>query len=154
MRGMRSNRLIGSSAHAVATWWSPFVDVPMGCLMSAGSKGYASTQASTTYALGAAVPSNYVIRVLIGTVVCVRDPERKRAWYLAASSTEATAQVRPAITADSKDLRFGMDDAGKGFAGVSRKARGTSKRREHSLFRRGCMVYDLIPLCPSVGYSR
>jgi len=24
----------------------------------------------------------------------------------------------------------------------------TSKRREHSLFRRGCMVYDLIPTMP------
>ena len=24
----------------------------------------------------------------------------------------------------------------------------TSKRREHSLFRQGCMVYDLIPTMP------
>jgi hypothetical protein len=29
-----------SSAHVMATWWSPFVDVPTGRLMAAGSKGY------------------------------------------------------------------------------------------------------------------
>ena len=29
-----------SSAHVMATWWSPFVDVPTGRLMPAGSKGY------------------------------------------------------------------------------------------------------------------
>src|SRR5271166_3886699 len=26
----------------MATWWSPFVDVPTGCLIPAGSKGYTS----------------------------------------------------------------------------------------------------------------
>jgi hypothetical protein len=31
-------------------------------------------------------------RYPVGTVVCVRDPEMKQAWYLAASSTEATAK--------------------------------------------------------------
>ena len=31
-------------------------------------------------------------RYPVGTVVCVRDPEMKQAWCLAASSTEATAK--------------------------------------------------------------
>ena len=31
-------------------------------------------------------------RYRVGTVVCVRDPEMKQAWCLAASSTEATAK--------------------------------------------------------------
>jgi Transposase DDE domain len=144
-------------------------------------------------------------RYPVGTVVCVRDPEMKQAWCLAASSTEATAKdltgyygsrwgIESSLR-DSKDLRFGMGDTGKGSAGASRwKARGgmgsvhvstperrdrlwlinglavvlltllgaaseavgydrmlktnTSKRREHSLFRQGCMVYDLIPTMP------
>jgi hypothetical protein len=30
----------------------------------------------------------------------------------------------------------------------------TSKRREHSLFRQGCMVYDLIPTMPEHGCGR
>jgi hypothetical protein len=66
----------------------------------------------------------------VGTVVCVRDPEMKQAWCLAASSTEATAKdltgyygSRWGIESglrDSKDLRFGMGDTGKGSAGASR----------------------------------
>ena len=122
------------------------------------------------------------------TVVCVRDPEMKQAWCLAASSTEATAKdltgyygSRWGIESglrDSKDLRFGM---GMGSVHVSTPERrdrlwlinglavvlltllgaaseavgydrilktNTSKRREHSLFRQGCMVYDLIPTMP------
>src|SRR3984893_13644593 len=43
-------------------------------------------------------------RYRVGTVVCVRDPEMKQAWCLAASSTEATAKD----STDTKDLRFGM----------------------------------------------
>ena len=31
-------------------------------------------------------------RYPVGTVVCVRDPEMKQAWCLAASATEATAK--------------------------------------------------------------
>src|SRR6202023_3780032 len=65
-------------------------------------------------------------RYRVGTVVCVRDPEMKQAWCLAASSTEATAKdltgyygSRWGIQAglrDTKDLRFGM---GMGAAHVS-----------------------------------
>jgi hypothetical protein len=124
----------------------------------------------------------------VGTVVCVRDPDMKQAWCLAASSTEATARdltgyyaSRWGIEAglrDTKDLRFGM---GMGAVHVSTPERrdrlwlinalavvlltllgaaseavgydrtlktNTSTRREHSLFRQGCMVYDLIPTMP------
>jgi hypothetical protein len=124
----------------------------------------------------------------VGTVVCVRDPDRKQAWCLAASSAEATARdltgyygSRWGIEAglrDTKDLRFGM---GMGAVHVSTPERrdrlwlinaravvlltlpgaaseavgydrtlktNTSKRREHSLFRQGCMVYDLLPTTP------
>jgi hypothetical protein len=127
-------------------------------------------------------------RYPVGTVVCVRDPDMKQAWCLAASSTEATAKdltgyygSRWGIEAglrDTKDLRFGM---GMGSVHVSTPERrdrlwlinglavvlltllgaaseavgydrmlktNTSKRREHSLFRQGCMVYDLIPTMP------
>ena len=127
-------------------------------------------------------------RYRVGTVVCVRDPEMKQAWCLAASSTEATAKdltgyygSRWGIEAslrDSKDLRFGM---GMGVIHVSTPERrdrlwlinalavvlltllgaaseavgydrmlktNTSKRRQHSLLRQGCMVYDLIPTMP------
>jgi len=127
-------------------------------------------------------------RYPVGTVVCVRDPEMKQAWCLAASSTEATAKDLTAYYGsrwgiesslrDTKDLRFGM---GMGSVRVSTPERrdrlwlinglavvlltllgaaseavgydrmlktNTSKRREHSLFRQGCMVYDLIPTMP------
>jgi hypothetical protein len=127
-------------------------------------------------------------RYPVGTVVCVRDPEMKQAWCLAASSTEATAKdltvyygsrwgIESSLR-DTKDLRFGM---GMGSVRVSTPERrdrlwlinglavvlltllggaseavgydrmlktNTSKRREHSLFRQGCMVYDLIPTMP------
>jgi hypothetical protein len=127
-------------------------------------------------------------RYPVGTVVCVRDPEMKQAWCLAASSTEATAKdltgyygsrwgIESSLR-DSKDLRYGM---GMGSVHVSTPERrdrlwlinglavvlltllgaaseavgydrmlktNTSKRREHSLFRQGCMVYDLIPTMP------
>ena len=127
-------------------------------------------------------------RYPVGTVVCVRDPEMKQAWCLAASSTEATAKDLTGYYGsrwgiefslrDTKDLRFGM---GMGSVHVSTPERrdrlwlinglavvlltllgaaseavgydrmlktNTSKRREHSLFRQGCMVYDLIPTMP------
>jgi hypothetical protein len=36
-----------------------------------------------------------------------------------------------------------------GLVGYDRTLKtNTSKRREHSLFRQGCMVYDLIPTMP------
>ena len=138
-------------------------------------------------------------------MVCVRETDRKQAWCLAASSTDETAKdltrfygsrwgIAPGLR-ETKDLRFGMGDTGKGSAGVSRcKARGgmgamrvnsperrdrlwllnafavvlltllgaagealgydrhlkanTAKHRTHSLFRQGCMLYDLIPNMP------
>lgn len=124
----------------------------------------------------------------VGTVVCVRDPNMKQAWCLAASSIEATAKdltgyygSRWGIESglrDAKDLRFGM---GMGTMRVSTPERrdrlwlvnalavvlltllgaaseavgydrllktNTSKRRQHSLFRQGCLVYDLLPTMP------
>jgi hypothetical protein len=41
---------------------------------------------------------------------------------------------------DTKDLRFGM--------GMSRLRTSTAKRRVHSLFRQGCLLYELIPNMP------
>jgi hypothetical protein len=71
----------------------------------------------------------------VGTVVCVQDPDMKQAWCLTASSTNATAKQLTGYYGrrwgiecglrDTKDLRFGMGDTGKGSAGASRwKARG------------------------------
>jgi len=124
----------------------------------------------------------------VGTVVCVRDPDMKQAWCLAASSTEATSRdligyyaSRWGIEAglrDTKDLRFGMGMGAVHVSTPERRGRlwlvnalevvlltllgaaseavsydrmlktNTSKRREHSLFRQGCMVYDLMPTMP------
>jgi hypothetical protein len=141
----------------------------------------------------------------VGAVVCVHAKEMKEPWCLATSERDATTAtlinhyskrwtIEPQFR-DTKDLRFGMGDAGKGSAGASRwKARGglsstrvgdpmrrdrlllisafatalltllgavgeslgmdrllksnTSKTRTHSLFRQGCMLYELIPNMP------
>ena len=66
----------------------------------------------------------------VGTVVCVHAKGMKEPWCLAASDPEATAAVmvnhyakrwtiEPAFR-DTKDLRFGMGEAGEDSAGVSR----------------------------------
>jgi hypothetical protein len=141
----------------------------------------------------------------VGAVVCVHAKDMKEPWCLATSERDATAAtlinhyskrwtIEPQFR-DTKDLRFGMGEAGKGSAGVSRwKASGglsstrvgepmrrdrlllvsafatalltllgavgeslgmdrllksnTSKTRTHSLFRQGCMLYELIPNMP------
>ncbi len=46
---------------------------------------------------------------------------------------------------DTKDLRFGMglDEP------IKRKTYNTAKHRTHSLFRRGCTLYELIPNVPA-----
>ena len=64
------------------------------------------------------LPGAMVTADPVGTVVCVRDPDMKQAWCLAASSTEATANdltgyygSRWGIESglrDTNDLRFGM----------------------------------------------
>jgi hypothetical protein len=64
---------------------------------------------------GAAVTAD---RYPVGTVVCVKDPDMKQAWCLAASSPDATAKQLTALYGrrwgiectlrDSKDLCFGM----------------------------------------------
>ena len=127
-------------------------------------------------------------RYAVGTVVCVRDPEMKQAWCLAASSTEATAKDLPGYYGsrwgiesslrETKDLRFGMGLSSSrvgepmrrdrillvsAFAvalltllgavgeslGMDRQLKSnTSKTRTHSLFRQGCMLYELIPNMP------
>jgi hypothetical protein len=152
---------------------------------------------------GARVTASHAYQV--GAVVCVHARDMKEPWCLAASDAEAPAgtlikqyarrwTIEPSFR-DTKDLRFGMGDAGKGSAGASRwKARGgmaeiriaeperrdrlllisafamvlltmlgtageslgmdrllksnTSKTRTHSLFRQGCMLYELIPNMP------
>ncbi len=64
---------------------------------------------------GAAVTAD---RYVVGTVVCIQDPDMKQAWCLAASSTDAAAKdligyygrrwgIECALR-DTKDLRFGM----------------------------------------------
>jgi hypothetical protein len=152
---------------------------------------------------GACVTASHGYQV--GAVVCVHARDMKEPWCLAASDAEAPAgtlikqyarrwTIEPSFR-DTKDLRFGMGDTGKGSAGASRwKARGgmaeiriaeperrdrlllisafamvlltmlgsageslgmdrqlksnTSKTRTHSLFRQGCMLYELIPNMP------
>ena len=146
-------------------------------------------------------------RYQVGTVLCVQDKEMQQAWCLATSSVDASAKTlmslygkRWAIECglrDTKDLRFGMGEAGKGSAGASRwKASGgmgsihvstpdrrdrmwllnalaialltllgaagealgydrylksnTTQRRTHSLFRQGCMLYELISTMPEL----
>ena len=127
-------------------------------------------------------------RYKVGTVVCVRDPEMKQAWCLAASSSTATAKELTGYYGrrwgiecslrDTKNLRFGMGMGSmhvktperrdrlwliNAFAvvlltllGAAGEALGydrmlktnTAKRRVHSLFRQGCILYDLIPTMP------
>ena len=144
-------------------------------------------------------------RYKVGSVLCVQDKDMKQAWCLATSTTDASAKALMTLYGkrwsiecslrDTKDLRFGMGEAGKGSAGASRwKASGgmgavhvstparrdrlwllnacaialltllgaagealgydrqlksnTSKTRTHSLFRQGCMLYELIPNMP------
>lgn len=141
----------------------------------------------------------------VGTVVCVQAKDMKEPWCLAASTTDEPGRALINLYAkrwgiecafrDTKDLRFGMGEAGKGSAGASRwkASRGmgsvhvsspdrrdrlwlinafavvlltllgasgealgydrhlksnTVKRRTHSLFRQGSMLYELIPTMP------
>jgi len=134
---------------------------------------------------GAAVTADHYV---VGTVVCVQDPDMKQAWCLAASSTDATARhltgyygrrwgIECALR-DTKDLRFGMGMGSMHVKSPERRDRlwlinafavvlltllgaagealgydrmlktNTAKRRVHSLFRQGCMLYDLIPTMP------
>jgi hypothetical protein len=136
---------------------------------------------------GAAVTAD---RYVVGTVVCVQDPDMKQAWCLAASSTDATARkligyygrrwgIECALR-DTKDLRFGMGMGAIHVKSPERRDRlwlinafavvlltllgaagetlgydrmlktNTAKRRVHSLFRQGCMLYDLIPNMPEI----
>ncbi len=98
-------------------------------------------------------------RYPVGTVVCVRDPEMKQAWCLAASSTEATAKDLTAYYGsrwgiesslrDTKDLRFGM---GMGTVHVS-----TPERRDRLWLINGLAVVLLTLLgaaSEAVGYDR
>jgi len=135
---------------------------------------------------GAAVTAD---RYVVGTVVCVQDPDMKQAWCLAASSTDATAREligyygrRWGIECglrDAKDLRFGLGMGTVHLKSPDRRDRlwlinafavvlltllgaageslgfdrmlktNTAKHRVHSLFRQGCMLYDLIPMMPA-----
>ena len=127
-------------------------------------------------------------RQKVGAVVCVKAPDMKEAWHLAASDGSLSAPeiiklyskrwtIEPSFR-DSKDLRFGMGmkalkindpqrrdrllllnafaillltilgAAGESL-GMDRLLRtSTVKRRVHSLFRQGCLLYDLIPNMP------
>jgi len=127
-------------------------------------------------------------RQKVGAVVCVKAPDMKEAWHLAASDGRLSAPeiiklyskrwtIEPSFR-DSKDLRFGMGmsalrisdpqrrdrllllnalaillltllgAAGESL-GMDRQLRtSTVKRRVHSLFRQGCLLYDLIPNMP------
>ena len=71
----------------------------------------------------------------VGSVVCVQAKGMKEAWCLAASTTDKPTRELVNLYAkrwgiecafrDSKDIRFGMGEAGKGSAGASRwKASG------------------------------
>jgi hypothetical protein len=96
----------------------------------------------------------------VGAVVCVHAKAMKEPWCLAASDPKATAAVlvnhyakrwtiKPGFR-DTKDLRFGM--------GLSSTRIGEPTRRNRlllvsafatpSLFRQGCMLYELIPNMP------
>jgi hypothetical protein len=129
-------------------------------------------------------------RYRVGTVVCVRDPDMKQAWCLAASSGNASAKELTGFYGrrwsiecslrDTKDLRFGLGMGSmpvnsperrdrlwliNAFAvvlltllGAAGEALGfdrmlktnAAKRRVHSLFSQGGMLYDLIPTLPEV----
>ena len=102
----------------------------------------------------------------------------KEAWCLAASNAEATAReimnyyakrwtIEPGFR-DTKDLRFGMGLSVLRIADPQRRDRllllnafaivafdmdrhlkvNTAEHRTHSLFRQGCMLYELIPNMP------
>jgi DDE family transposase len=127
-------------------------------------------------------------RQKVGAVVCVKAPDMKEAWHLAASDGSLSAPaiiklhskrwtIEPSFR-DSKNLRFGMGMSAlrisdpqrrdrllllNAFAillltllgaageslGMDRQLRtSTVKRRVHSLFRQGCLLYDLIPNMP------
>src|SRR6201992_387800 len=131
---------------------------------------------------GAAVRAD---RYVVGTVVCVQDPDMKQAWCLAASSTDATARELIGYYGrrwgmecglrDAKDLRFGLGMGAVHLKSPDRRDRlwlinafavvlltllgaageslgydrhlktNTTKRRPHSLFRQGSMLYELMP---------
>src|SRR5271157_3984385 len=71
----------------------------------------------------------------VGAVVCVHAKDMKEPWCLAASDPEAPAATLLGTVGES----LGMDRLLKS---------NTSKTRTHSLFRQGCMLYDLIPNMP------
>ena len=124
----------------------------------------------------------------VGAVVCVKAPEMKEPWHLAASDGSLSAAaiiklyakrwtIEPSFR-DSKNLRFGMGMSALRIADPQRRDRllllnafaillltilgaageslgmdrqlrtSTAKRRVHSLFRQGCLLYDLIPNMP------
>ena len=172
---MRTFRLTSPSVRGAGHECVPDIKVTAASGVTRTAAAWVSPSGRARVLRGAMVTAD---RYPVGTVVCVRDPEMKQAWCLAASSTEATAKDLTAYYGsrwgiesslrDTKDLRFGM---GMGSVHVSTPERrdrlwlinalalrmlktNTSKRREHSLFRQGCMVYNLIPRCPSVGYNR
>src|SRR5271165_1891781 len=91
-----------------------------------------------------------VARQKVGAVVCVKAVGMKEAWHLAASDASLSAPqiiklyskrwtIEPSFR-DSKDMRFGM--------GLSALRIDDPRRRDHSLFRQGCLLYDLMPNMP------
>ena len=101
--------------------------------------------------------------------MCVHAKGMKEPWCLAASDPEATAAVlvnhdakrwtiKPAFR-DTKDLRFGMGEAGEGSAGVSRwkASAGLSSTRIGDPTKRdrlllvGAFAVALLTLLGSVG---
>src|SRR4029453_12688193 len=101
-----------------------------------------------------------VERYQVGTVLCVQDKEMQQAWCLATSSTDASAKAlmslygkRWAIECglrDTKDLRFGMGMGSIHVSTPDRRDRMSTQRRTHSLFRQGCMLYELISTMPEL----
>src|SRR5208283_4507221 len=103
-------------------------------------------------------------RCKVKAVVCVQAKDMKEPWCIATSRRDATGReivnhyakrwtIEPGFR-DAKDLRFGMGMSVLRISDPQRRDRllllksNTAKRRTHSLFRQGCLLYDLIPNMP------
>ncbi len=93
---------------------------------------------------GAAVTA---ARYRVGTVLCVQDTDMKQAWCLATSTT--VREARDLMRLYGKRWSIDAARGRRRGLGYDRHLRSnTTTRRTHSLFRQGCMLYDLMPNMP------
>ena len=82
------------------------------------ASGWVGRGGRTRILRGAAVTAE---RYQVGTVLCVQDKDMKQAWCLAAGEVRGYDRFLES---------------------------NTTRRRTHSLFRQGCMLYELMPTMP------